>query len=83
MVTNRVEKKGGLDSMRLLLDQKDDFGEDWSSILLWKMSYSYINEKPYCEACRAENVGFRVAEVMPVQLKPVLSNNYRYNLCRN
>ena len=39
-----------------MLDQKDDFGEDWRSILLWKISYTYTNENPYCEACRAENV---------------------------
>jgi len=49
-----------------VLDQKGDFGEDWSSILLWKISYTYTNENPYCEACSAE--------AMPVQLKPVLSN---------
>ena len=58
-----------------MLDQKDDFGEDWSFILLWKMSYTYTNEIPYCEACRAENVAYRadfgVAEVGPVELKPV------------
>jgi len=49
-----------------LLDQKDDFGEDWSSILLWKISYTYTNENSYCEACK---VDFGVAEVKPVQLK--------------
>jgi hypothetical protein len=50
----------------VMLDQKDDFGEDRSSILLWKISYTYTNENPYCEACRAD---FGVAEVKPVQLK--------------
>jgi hypothetical protein len=38
-----------------------------------KISYTYINENPYCEACRAENVAWRadfgVAEVKPVGLK--------------
>jgi hypothetical protein len=58
----------------ILLDQKDDFREDSSSILLWKISYTYTNEKPllynenpYCEACSAE--------VMPVQLKAVLNQH--------
>ena len=48
-----------------VLDQKDDFREDWSSILLWKISYTYTNEKPllynenpYCEACTAENMAY-------------------------
>jgi hypothetical protein len=56
-----------------LLDQKDDFREDWSSILLWKISYTYTNENPYCEACTAENMAYKanfgVAEVKPVALK--------------
>ena len=43
--------------------------------LLWKMSYTYTNENPYCEACSAE--------AMPVQLKPVLSNRDWSNACRN
>ena len=42
------------------------------------MSYTYTNENPYCEACRAENVAcradFGVAEVKPVQLMAVLTN---------
>jgi hypothetical protein len=53
--------------------------------LLWKISYTYTNENPYCEACTAENIAYRadfgVAEVkpvalnaMPVQLKPVPTN---------
>jgi len=49
--------------------------------LLWKISYTYTNENPYCEACNAETMPVQLiqheaytAEVMPVQLKPVLSN---------
>jgi hypothetical protein len=37
-----------------VLDQKDDFGERLKFHLLWKMSYTYTNENPYCEACTAE-----------------------------
>jgi len=36
------------------------------------MSYTYTNENPYCEACRAD---FGVAEVKPVQLKAVLNQH--------
>ena len=56
-----------------LLDQKDDFGEDWSFIYYGKCPILILMKNPYCEACRAENIAYKadfgVAEVKPVQLK--------------
>jgi hypothetical protein len=49
------------------------------SIFLWKISYTYTNENPYCEAYTAENIAYKanfgVAEVKPVQLKAMLNQH--------